>query len=91
MLPWCSWIEPVFGTLWISRWSCGFLTAIARDRIADAVHAYLHRPRQEAKAVREMIQASQLPRPNLRAALMARAKASEQSDAPKDFGTFFPL
>jgi uncharacterized protein (DUF433 family) len=50
----------------------------------DAVHAYLHQRAQEAKAVREMIEASQPPRPNLRAVLMARAKASEQTDAPAD-------
>jgi uncharacterized protein (DUF433 family) len=51
---------------------------------ADAVHDYLHRRQQEAKAVREMIEASQPPRPNLRAALLARARASGQSDAPAD-------
>jgi uncharacterized protein (DUF433 family) len=50
----------------------------------DAVHAYLHRREQEAKAVREIIEASQPPRPNLRAALIARAKASEQADAQAD-------
>jgi uncharacterized protein (DUF433 family) len=51
---------------------------------ADAVDAYLHRREQEAKAVREMIEDSQPPRPNLRAALMARAKASEQPHAEAD-------
>jgi uncharacterized protein (DUF433 family) len=50
----------------------------------DAVHAYLHRRQQDAKAVREMIEASQPPRPNLRAVLIARAKASERADAPAD-------
>jgi uncharacterized protein (DUF433 family) len=53
-------------------------------RHVDVVHAYLLRREQEAKAVREMIEAAQPPRPNLRAALLARAKAREKANAPAD-------
>ena len=49
-----------------------------------AIDAYLTRREQEAKAVREMIEASQPPRPNLRAAIMARAKAREKADVQAD-------
>ena len=35
-------------------------------RHPDAIHAYLNRREQEAKAVREMIEASQPPRPTAR-------------------------
>jgi uncharacterized protein (DUF433 family) len=48
------------------------------------IEAYLRRREQEAKAVREMIEASQPPRPNLRATIMARAKARERADVPAD-------
>jgi uncharacterized protein (DUF433 family) len=53
-------------------------------RHPDAIDAYLQRREHEAKAVREMIEASQPPRPNLRATLMARAKARENADAQAD-------
>jgi uncharacterized protein (DUF433 family) len=53
-------------------------------RHPDVIDAYLHRREQEAKAVREMIEASQPPRPNLRATIMARAKAREKADVQTD-------
>ena len=53
-------------------------------RHPDAIHAYQHRREQEARAVREMIEASQPPRPNLRATLMARARARKNADAQAD-------
>ena len=49
-----------------------------------AIDAYLSRREQEANAVREMIEASQPPRPNLRAAIMARVKAREKADVQAD-------
>lgn len=53
-------------------------------RHAEVIDGYLDRREQEARGVREMIEASQPPRPNLRAALMARARAKEQADARID-------
>jgi uncharacterized protein (DUF433 family) len=53
-------------------------------RHADAIDAYLREREQEAKKVRAMIEGSQPPRPNLRAVLMARAKARGKADAPAD-------
>jgi uncharacterized protein (DUF433 family) len=49
-------------------------------RHSDEIDAYLDRREQEARAVRERIEASQLRRPNFRAALMARARARERLD-----------
>jgi hypothetical protein len=48
----------------------------------EPIDAYLLRRESEAKAVREKIEASQPPRPNLRAVLIARAKAQETANAP---------
>jgi uncharacterized protein (DUF433 family) len=53
-------------------------------RHPDMIDAYLHRREQEAKAVREMIEGAQPPRPNLRATIMARAKAREKADVQAD-------
>ncbi|HKI18275.1 MAG TPA: DUF433 domain-containing protein [Isosphaeraceae bacterium] len=53
-------------------------------RHSDTIEAYLDRREQEANAIREMIEASQPPRPNLRATLMARARAREKADAQTD-------
>jgi uncharacterized protein (DUF433 family) len=53
-------------------------------RHSGEVDAYLDRREQEARAVRERIEASQPPRPNLRATLMARAKAREKARAQTD-------
>jgi uncharacterized protein (DUF433 family) len=50
-------------------------------RHPEPIHAYLDRRAQEARAIREMIEASQPPRPNLRAAILARARAKEKADA----------
>jgi uncharacterized protein (DUF433 family) len=53
-------------------------------RHPDVIDAYLDRRQQEAKAVREMIEAAQPPRPNLRATIMARAKAKGKADVQAD-------
>ncbi|HZW30554.1 MAG TPA: DUF433 domain-containing protein [Isosphaeraceae bacterium] len=53
-------------------------------RHSDEIDTYLDRREQEARAVRERIEALQPPRPNLRAALMARAKAREKAGAQTD-------
>jgi len=53
-------------------------------RHAEVIDRYLDRREQEAGRIREMIEASQPPRPNLRAALIARARAKEQADARID-------
>lgn len=53
-------------------------------RHAEVIDGYLDRREHEARRIRETIEASQPPRPNLRAALMARARAKEQADARID-------
>ena len=51
-------------------------------RHPDPVQAYLQRREQEAQTVRARIEASQPPRPNLRAMLLARARSKGMTDAP---------
>jgi uncharacterized protein (DUF433 family) len=53
-------------------------------RHPDEIGAYLDRRDHEAREVRERIEASQPPRPNLRAVLMARAQAREKARAQTD-------
>jgi uncharacterized protein (DUF433 family) len=53
-------------------------------RHPDAIDAYLKRRSDQAKAVREIIEASQPVRPNLRAVLLARAHAREHAVDPAD-------
>jgi hypothetical protein len=53
-------------------------------RHADAIDAYLRRREQEAQVIRERIEASQPPRPNLKDVLMARDKARETVDVTAD-------
>ncbi len=53
-------------------------------RHPDPIDAYLRRRELEAQEVQMKIEASQPPRPNLRAVLMARAKAKEPAHAPAD-------
>jgi uncharacterized protein (DUF433 family) len=53
-------------------------------RCPDPIDAYLRRREDEAKAIRAKIEASQPPRPNLRAMLMARARAKGMTDAQVD-------
>ena len=45
---------------------------------------YVRRRESEAEVVRQKIEALQPPRPNLRAVLLARAKAKELTNAPAD-------
>jgi uncharacterized protein (DUF433 family) len=53
-------------------------------RHPHAIDDYLRRREEEAKAIRQKIEASQPPRPNLRAVLMARARVKGMTDAPAD-------
>jgi uncharacterized protein (DUF433 family) len=55
-------------------------------RHTDEIDAYLQRREAEAREVRQQIEAEQPPRPNLRAAVIARAQsvAREQAHAPAD-------
>lgn len=53
-------------------------------RHPEPVDAYLRRREQEAQTIRAKIEASQPPRPNLRAMLMARARAKGMTDAQAD-------
>jgi len=46
----------------------------------EPIDAYLRRREKEAEAIRAKIEASQPPRPNLRAMLMARARAQGITD-----------
>ena len=46
------------------------------------IDEYLRRRDEEAAAVRRQIEASQPPRPNLRAQLLARKRARENGNAP---------
>jgi uncharacterized protein (DUF433 family) len=48
------------------------------------IDEYLRRREEQAGAVRCKIEASQPPRPNLRAMLLARLKANENGNAPAD-------
>jgi len=50
----------------------------------EPIDAYLRRREKEAEAIRAKIEASQPPRPNLRAMLMARARAKGMTDAQAD-------
>ncbi len=50
----------------------------------EPIDAYLRRREQEAKVIRARIEASQPPRPGLRAMLMARARAKGIADAQAD-------
>jgi len=50
----------------------------------EPIDAYLRRREQEAEAIRAKIEASQPPRPNLRAMLMTRARAKGMTDAQAD-------
>ncbi len=49
-------------------------------RHPEEVAAYLRRREEEAREVRRMIEAAQPPRSNLRATIIARARAREQAD-----------
>jgi uncharacterized protein (DUF433 family) len=53
-------------------------------RYPDAIDDYLRRREEEAKSIRQRIEASQPPRPNLRAVLMARARTEGIPDAQAD-------
>jgi uncharacterized protein (DUF433 family) len=53
-------------------------------RNPEPIHDYLLRREQEAKIIREKIEASQPLRPNLRAMSLARARARENAHAPVD-------
>jgi uncharacterized protein (DUF433 family) len=53
-------------------------------RHPEPIDAYLRRREKEAEAIRRKIEASQPPRPNLRAMLIARARAKGMTDAPAD-------
>ena len=52
-------------------------------RHPGAIDVYLRRREREAHAVREMIEATQPPRPDLRAAILSAA-AREKADVPSD-------
>jgi uncharacterized protein (DUF433 family) len=51
-------------------------------RNPQPIDEYLRRREDEAQVVRRKIEASQPPRSNLRAVLLARLKAKENGDAP---------
>jgi len=53
-------------------------------RNREPIDAYLRGREQEARQVREKIEAAQPPRQDLRAMLMARAKAREAANAAAD-------
>lgn len=46
------------------------------------IDGYLRRREEEAQAIRRKIEGSQPPRPNLRAMLLARARARESANGP---------
>jgi hypothetical protein len=50
----------------------------------EPIDAYLRRREKEAEVIRAKIEASQPPRPNLRAMLMARARAKGITDVEVD-------
>jgi uncharacterized protein (DUF433 family) len=60
-------------------------------RNPEPIDAYLRRRAGEAEAIRAKIEASQAPRPGLRALLMERARAKGLMGAHKDTVTYFPL
>ena len=53
-------------------------------RHLDPIDAYLERRTREAQVIRAKIEASQPPRPDLRAMLMDRARAKGMQDAQAD-------
>lgn len=50
----------------------------------QAIDEYLRRRAQEAETIRQKIESSQPPRPNLRAVLIARAQARKKANASAD-------
>jgi len=51
-------------------------------RNPQPINDYVNRREEEARAIRSQIEATQPPRPNLRAILLARLKAKEMGNAP---------